>query len=192
MLSTIGGRFEPIVINGGDMGPLLPYKSVTWVSSNPTVNTPDKPNMTLENLKLKGDVILLMDKILHQLIRYIFPWFTGFYTSKRWWSPDFWTINRFVQKDHFNGKYIFQPAIFRGYVNFPGSNMTGDLKDIPQLDVPHSKPSCSWNLLCPDVQVLREPSEHWNARCLTIAWHLGANHHHFGTKIVGGHFFRGI
>ena len=68
MWSTIGGRFEPIVRS--DMGPRTVIhgliKSVTWVSSNPTFNTPEKPNMTLENLN--GDLILLMDKILHQLI----------------------------------------------------------------------------------------------------------------------------
>ena len=39
-----------------------------------------------------NDIILLMVKILHQLIRSLNPWFTRFYTSQVvvW---DFWTIN---------------------------------------------------------------------------------------------------
>ena len=39
-----------------------------------------------------------------------------------------------LKRDHFNGKYIFQPLIFRGHVSFPGC--TRYQQDIP-VDGPH-------------------------------------------------------
>ena len=45
-------------------------------------------------MMLVGAILLMVQKSGdHQLIWYISHYLHGFYTSKRWWSPDFWTIN---------------------------------------------------------------------------------------------------
>jgi len=36
-----------------------------------------------------------------------------------------------LKRDYFNRKYIFQPLIFRGHVNFPGSNCPESWLSIP-------------------------------------------------------------
>ncbi len=58
---------------------------------------PSTPALFIKNtLSLKAN-ILLMAEILHQLIGSLSHHFWGF-IHPRWWSPDFWTINRRTTK----------------------------------------------------------------------------------------------
>ena len=119
---------------------LLPYKSVTWVSSNPTVNTPEKPNMTLENLK--GDLILLMDKIR------LTSWYgTYFHDITRVLYIQMLVIARFLNHQQYvtfreGSKHTISNQWFSGgMLIFRWLNMTGDLKGPPVGCTPFQNPN---------------------------------------------------
>ena len=48
----------------------------------------------IDHYAKKGQVLLLMEEILHQLRLVVYPISTeNFFLHPRWWSPGFWTIN---------------------------------------------------------------------------------------------------